>query len=444
MTIVELLAADGFPIKKVASTGGGEYAGPCPFCGGGNDRLRCWPEQGHGGRWWCRQCGRFGDCIEYLKVFRKMSFKVAAQFVGKQLKGLSPSFGSGNTLRTWTPRETIFPTNPWQTRAKRLVEASERELFLPHTFAQRMLGWLKEHRGLSEETIKKFRLGLVPIDRWEGYEQWGLEPDLKADGNPKKIWLPRGLCIPLCNGGNILRIRIRRPKMDLKSGKDRRYYTIRGSDSRAVVLEPRREIQMVVESDLDAMLVVQEAHGLVGAISLGTAGKTPDEEAVKVLGHSRLILVSLDSDDAGAKAAWQWWLNHFSQARRWPPVGGKDPGDMRLAGVNVRDWIEAGIAEYRREEEDQMECPRTLDPDQVLSTMKGQDAEAIFYLADKPQTPERFLTCYECGHFIPAANSLNPTQAWGHCRKRNRGRYGVATACEALLECETKIMEVEL
>jgi hypothetical protein len=33
MTILELLASDGFFSKKVASTGGGEYAGPCPFCG---------------------------------------------------------------------------------------------------------------------------------------------------------------------------------------------------------------------------------------------------------------------------------------------------------------------------------------------------------------------------------------------------------------------------
>ena len=46
---------------------------------------------------------------------------------------------------------------------------------------------------------------------------------------------------------------------------------------------------------------------------------------------------------------------------------------------------------------------------------------------------ERILTCYECGHFRPGVNSPNPTQAWGHCKKRGKGRYGVATACEAIL-----------
>ena len=201
----------------------------------------------------------------------------------------------------------------------------------------------------------------------------GLEPDLKADGTPKKIWLPRGLAIPLCRCGNILRIRIRRPKVDLKTEDDRRYHTVRGSDSRAMMLEPNREIQVIVESDLDAMLVVQEAQGLVGAVSLGTAGKRPDEQAVEVLRRSRLILVSLDCDDAGAKAAWHWWLNHFSQARRWPPVGGKDPGDMHQAGVNLSDWIEAGIDEYWRVEWEQVEVAGGLSSAQVPQMMKEHE-----------------------------------------------------------------------
>jgi len=53
---------------------------------------------------------------------------------------------------------------------------------------------------------------------------------------------------------------------------------------------------------------------------------------------------------------------------------------------------------------------------------------------EKPAKPtERVLSCFECFHFRLAVNSPNPTQAWGHCRKQNKGRYGVATACEAIL-----------
>jgi len=41
------------------------------------------------------------------------------------------------------------------------------------------------------------------------------------------------------------------------------------------------------------------------------------------------------------------------------------------------------------------------------------------------------FTCVDCSHF-EANHGLNPRQGWGRCSKRNRGRYGCATACEAL------------
>ncbi|MDO9028226.1 MAG: hypothetical protein Q7U68_05125, partial [Candidatus Roizmanbacteria bacterium] len=82
-----------------------------------------------------------------------------------------------------------------------MVEESENWLFHPSTFGQKMLGWLKERRGLSEETIRAHRLGLVPINRFEGHGKWGLEPVFKDDGTPKKIWIPRGLTIPLARDG---------------------------------------------------------------------------------------------------------------------------------------------------------------------------------------------------------------------------------------------------
>jgi hypothetical protein len=76
-----------------------------------------------------------------------------------------------------------------------------------------------------------------------------------------------------------------------------------------------------------------------------------------------------------------------------------------------------------------------LDPVQVrplLAMVKEHKPEVKDYLARKPQA-EKHETCFECVHFLPAVDSPNPGQAWGYCEKRKRGRYGVATACEALL-----------
>jgi hypothetical protein len=87
------------------------------------------------------------------------------------------------------------------------------------------------------------------------------------------------------------------------------------------------------------------------------------------------------------------------------------------------------------------------DPSQVR-LLVGQvwkyKSEVIAYLSAKPQaSPERILTCFECDHFRPAVNSPNPAQAWGHCEKRNKGRYGVAVACEAILTSPDAV-EVEV
>jgi hypothetical protein len=50
-----------------------------------------------------------------------------------------------------------------------------------------------------------------------------------------------------------------------------------------------------------------------------------------------------------------------------------------------------------------------------------------------PGSPETPFICADCPHFQPN-NGRNPRQGWGRCRKRGRGRLGVATACRVLAE----------
>ncbi len=65
-------------LKKVGRTHGGEYAGPCPLCGG-RDRFRVWPERG---RFWCRGCGASGDVVDFIMKLRGLSFKDACVHLG--------------------------------------------------------------------------------------------------------------------------------------------------------------------------------------------------------------------------------------------------------------------------------------------------------------------------------------------------------------------------
>jgi hypothetical protein len=406
MTIIELIQSDGFFSKRVGSTGGGEYAGPCPWCGG-DDRFRCWPSQGDFGKYWCRGCGRFGDAIQYLRDYRRMSFPEACSFLGREVTHPSTLAGSRPTKPQWAPRVTTAPTDRWQERARRLAEESENWLFHHHTFAQTMLGWLKERRGLSEETIKKHRLGLVLIDRFEGHEQWGLEPVLKDDGTPKKIWIPRGLTIPLWQEGKIYRIRIRRPKFALRSETDPRYYLLRGSDTREMILGTDKPVSIIVESELDALLLHQEAGDLVNVISPGNAQTRPTQGAAEILNQSRLILVALDFDQAGAIASWGWWKKHYRQAYRWPPAAGKDPGDMLAAGVNIRTWVEFGLTEYQ---------DITAHPERPLHLARAEEELAVEE-HHEPAPPSPSATCESCPWYTLNPWTRDPALgAWCHYR----------------------------
>jgi putative DNA primase/helicase len=58
-------------------TKGGEFAGPCPWCGG-EDRFVVWPNHPSGKpEFMCRQCGKSGDAIQYLRDRHDMSFHEA-------------------------------------------------------------------------------------------------------------------------------------------------------------------------------------------------------------------------------------------------------------------------------------------------------------------------------------------------------------------------------
>jgi DNA primase len=336
MTIIELIQEDGLFTKPVGATGGGEYAGPCPWCAG-NDRFRCWPSQGKSGKYWCRQCGRSGDAIQYLRDYRKMTFLEACQYLGREPHLISLT-GGRQAMPAWEPRTCASPGDLWQEKARNLVDDAAYHLWTPTGKAALDLLMAK---GLTQDTVKKFSIGWITKDRWDAAPAWGLPETLKENGKRKRLWFPKGITIPLCQGERVLRVRIRRPD------GEPRYYILRGSNSQAMVLGDAQHVVVVVESELDAMLLYQEAGDLVNVVSLGNAQARPDRAAAGLLNQSQLILVALDADPAGAKEAWRWWKDHYLQAHRWPPIQGKDPGEMWAAGVDLRAWVQAGMVEYQ-------------------------------------------------------------------------------------------------
>jgi hypothetical protein len=239
----------------------------------------------------------------------------------------------------WTPREITPPVDTWVKKCSAFVEWCQSQLWGDN--GKDTLEWLKSKRGLSESTIKLFRLGRNPKDLWRDRKEWGLPEELKENGKPKKLWIPAGVVIPHLAHNSIKRARIRRQDPEANP----RYCIVSGSSTEAMILTNHR-VFVVVESELDAILLHQEIGDVAGVISLGNAQSRPDKVTADLLSESDLILVALDGDDPGAKEAWQWWPQHFQQAKRLPPIDGKDPGEMWKAGVNLKMWVEIGIEKY--------------------------------------------------------------------------------------------------
>jgi len=106
------LAQKHVKLKRVASTGGGEWAGPCPKCGG-TDRLRVWDKKN---QFWCRQCGAKGDSIEFLKWTKGLSYADACRELNVPMKPKRVLRSINQDWWRFSPARTELNPEPIQTQ----------------------------------------------------------------------------------------------------------------------------------------------------------------------------------------------------------------------------------------------------------------------------------------------------------------------------------------
>ena len=340
LNVLDLIKDKAISPKKVAGTYRGEYHSPCPGCGG-KDRFCVWPEENDGqGSYWCRQCGKGGDAIQFLIDFEAMTFPQACQHLGRELPTRSPYRapvppGQKAHQPYQANPDPESPPDKWIEKATALVNWAHAKLITNPS----KLKWLSA-RGIRKKTVERFRLGWNlgkdGKDIWRPRELWGLETVLKNNGHKKRLWLPQGLVIPHIVDGEVHRIRIRRTK------DEPRYYIIPGSAMDYMILRPNSRAFVIVEAELDAILLDQECGDICGAMATGSSSAKPHALAAAKLKDVSMILLALDYDAAGAKAL-AWWQEHFPQSMRWPVPEGKDPGDAYKKGVDIAAWIRSGL-----------------------------------------------------------------------------------------------------
>lgn len=364
------------------------WEGPCPRCGG-SKRCIAWIHQN---LFKCRECDYKGDLITWLKDQEGLTCKQAFERAGQQCHSatcpaaekcqgkpsVQPRVNHAATA-TVPERHQVKPapvdttvTTPeekWLEKAVKLVTWSHEQLI----GNPEQLAYL-ETRGLDYGAVVRYQLGWIPEDLYRTRESWGLPEELKDNGQPKKLWIPKGIVIPCYNppqsplnvrgeasgseAGGLYRIRIRRPVV---KGSETRYYWLPGSGNDTLCFNNGKRSSVIVESDLDALLLDHLAADIINVISLGTCSARPKGESADLLADSTIILVALDADQAGASQM-KWWRENYPHSERWPVVGGKDPGEAYQAGVDLRDWILAGLPVSLH--------PRSADPARKVASEK--------------------------------------------------------------------------
>lgn len=334
MNVLNLAEALKLFPKKTASTNGGEYKSKCPKCQEGIDRFCMWPNQGKTGRYWCRVCEVHGDGIQFCRDFLGMSFQEACQRLN-----FTPSASNMPLIKrkAFVPNIPIPVTDLWKQAAKKFIASSHNRLMNQ----PEIIGYLSK-RGFTLDTIQRFSLGWNAQDLFEEREKWGMSAEIKENGHLKRQWLPKGIVIPTYVNNEPMKIKIRRSAWT-KEDSLPKYVEISGSCQLLSIYGDKPKPIIIVESELDAMLIQQEAGHLICSLALGGVSKKPDAETHKWLKQAPLILLSLDFDEAGKKR-YAFWMTLYPNLRPWPTPCAKSLGDaVTIFSIDVLKWINSGL-----------------------------------------------------------------------------------------------------
>lgn len=311
----------GMNLKKVAMTGGGELAGPCPFCGG-TDRFRVQPSNNI---WLCRNCtaGKWRDVVDFVAMRDNITLGEAA----RQLTGdnfclpASPGKQVNSGKPTYNPY--MPPGEPWQSEARQAVDECEATLY--SETGARALDYLYK-RGFTKDTLQRFKIGFS-----SGYQV----------GN---LYIPAGITIP-CFVNNVLWY------IKIRTNSTPKYTLVKGSKPKALfngdeVASTR--CCFLVEGEFNAMIGAQDLGDLIAVGSFGSAGNRPPLDVWGKYFFDKLIILTLyDHDTAGENGAVTLRddLGDRVTACRLPE-NTKDLNDYFLADGDLFNWLMVYIREW--------------------------------------------------------------------------------------------------
>lgn len=318
MILLELAHEIGLTPKRV--TQGGEYHSACPACGG-TDRFIIQPNKQMKncvGSYFCRRCPVRGDSIQFAREFLNCAtFKDAVERVGATV--------TDATERIINPKISKHmiidkPSEQWMQQAQLLVEKAHAQLLTQSDILQYLA-----RRGLPQEAVERYKLGLLSQDEMIDGSSWGLEKD---------IWLCAGVLIPTMENKSVVRLKIRSKNTQDNS----KYIAITASmPGLTIVGDKKKKVMIVVESELDAYALHHATGDFAVIIAIGGNTKTPDPQ-IAHMARTKTLFICPDNDDAG-KCMLEKWKTSYTHAQSYPTPKGKDIGEAIEQGFDIRSWI---------------------------------------------------------------------------------------------------------
>ncbi len=296
MQLLKLVKADGIrPIKNRSSKE--EYLSSCPGCCGHNTFI-IW---NNNNRYFCSNCWRRGDSVQYLRDFHALSYRQACLKVGRNSTD-APHTSLWRPFPCELEHENITPKKDWQHAALDFVMICHKRLMATPA----VLGKLFE-RGFTLGTIEEYRLGWNP-------------KECEVDCGVEKMLLAScGVVVPTFMEEQLVKVRV----LDAKS----RYVAVAGKvEALSVYGDGAGKPVVVVEAELDAMFVQQFAGDICCTVALGGAKR------LVVSLQAPLMLFAVD--DVGV---YQQWLRQYPEMLFWP-----SPDGLKT-GVTLRKWVLDGL-----------------------------------------------------------------------------------------------------
>jgi hypothetical protein len=298
---------------------------PCPSCGGVDRFAIKFSSTANKQLWMCNQCHpKWGDAIEYEMFFHGVTYPQAITALGIEA-GSPPA----RTFPKPQPPATIEmpPAKEWQANALNVIAECEKYLWSDEPKAKAARQYLYG-RGLSDETIKAYRLGYNRGDR-------------KISG----LWLFEGVTLPTIINGEVWQVRLRIPPKHVGRtvfNSERTLSKYEGlTGGRVGMLGIERvatsHTVLLFGGEFDTMLAQQHAPPNVACATFGSETKNLYARW-RVSLHDKRLIVVYDNDTAGNEGFIKIRDMLPSALRARSPVG-KDIGEYFTSGGDVTAWI---------------------------------------------------------------------------------------------------------